>query len=901
MTDLDGYGGRGQGIQSPRWAAQATGADVARLLTSARTDAASFASLAQLAAQLLGMPSGHVSLISDAQTVLGGSGSSAGAVGNDLPAHDSVCAVTVAEGEPLVVSDASRDPRTQHLAPVRDGVVGAYLGIPLLVRGQLVGSLCVYGPEPHTWSDRDLALLQQLSASAVAELELAAQTAEHDDERLLWQLAVDAAGVGAFDWNLQTGQLRYDDRLLDLFGLDVSTFGGTIEAFQESVHPDDRERISEALSSAIASCGVYDAEYRIVLPDGDHRWVGARGRAIAGPDGSAVRVLGAAFDTTATQDEETRVARVLEAMPSAFFHLDPDWRFTYVNSHAQRLLGGIGAELEGGVMWELFPDTAGSDFETQYRGAVETGQPVEFEAYYPPPLDRWYEVRAWPTPDGLSVYFLDITDRRAAESAVAAAADRALLLAGVTDDLTKDLDIDEAAANLARAVVGPWADWSIVTLIDHPDAVRTGAESFAQLGPTWRRGLRDVAGWHVDPDRRPLVDQYMEVRLPALRDESFLARALRDEQPVVIPAGSTQAIVDVLEPGPAQDLCRRLAPASTVIVPLRGRGRLVGLLTVFRDEKSGAFTPSDVADLADAAGRAGLALDNLRLYAQQRDLAELLQRSLMTEPPSADHLQIVVRYEPAAEVAQVGGDWYDAFLQPDGATNLVIGDVVGHDSRAAAAMGQVRGLMRGIAVTTGEGPADVLTRVDRAMQTLQVQTTATAIVARLEQTQDEHDRGGITRVRWANAGHPPPLVAQRTDAPATPENKTQAVSVSTDDVKVETLWSDQAQLMLGVEPSYERSESVLTLGRGETILLYTDGLVERRGQDLYEGIDTLGTVFAELIAADIELEQLCDALLRRMLPARPEDDVALVAVRLHREDRPRPPQARPGRVPHHLQ
>jgi PAS domain S-box-containing protein len=886
-------------LRSPRWIADGatTDADVARLLVSATTDAERLEQVAQLAARLLRVPSGHVSLVSDVQTVLGGVGSSADAVGHDVPADDSVCAVTVVTDGPLVVPDASVDVRTRDLDPVRAGVVGSYLGIPLRVRDHLVGALCVYGPEARTWSDADVALLQQLSASAVAELQLAAQTAEHEDERVLWQLAVDAAGVGAFDWNLQTGLLRWDDRLLELFGLDRSTFGGTIEAFTASVHPDDRARVSDALASAIASCGVYDAEYRIVLPDGSLRWVGARGRAIADLEGRAVRVLGAAFDTTAVRDGETRVARVLEAMPTAFYHLDRDWRFTYVNAQAQRLLGAIGERIEGRVLWDLFPETAGSAFETHYRRAVDTGQAVEFEAYYPAPLDRWYEIRGWPTPDGLSVYFLDVTDRRAAESAVADAAQRAVLLASVTHDLTKDLDIGEAAANLARAVVGPWADWSVVTLVDHPDAVRTGHESEARVGRTWRRGLRDVAGWHVDPALRGTVDRYREVRIASLRDDAFLARAVREETAVVIHADATQAIIDVLEPGEAQHLCRQLAPAATVIVPLRGRGRVVGLLSVFRDADRGPFTAEDVADLADAGGRAGLALDNLRLYAQQRDLAESLQRALMTEPPAPAHLQLVVRYAPAAEVAQVGGDWYDAFMQPDGATNIVIGDVVGHDSRAAAAMGQIRGLLRGIAVTTGEGPAEVLAHVDRAMQTLQVQTTATAIVARLEQTPDELQGDGTTRVRWSNAGHPPPLVAVRSDAPATPETTATSSPLDVGEVDVAVLWPSPAELMLGVDPSFDRAESVVTLTQGQTILLYTDGLVERRGQTLGDGIETLRTVLAELVAADVELERLCDELLRRMLPARPEDDVALVAVRLHPVDLPRPAQAGPEQVP----
>ncbi len=173
-------------------------------------------------------------------------------------------------------------------------------------------------------------------------------------------------------------------------------------------------------------------------------------------------------------------------------------------------------------------------------------------------------------------------------------------------------------------------------------------------------------------------------------------------------------------------------------------------------------------------------------------------------------------------------------------------------------------------------------------------------MARLEQTPAEKMRAGVTRVRWSNAGHPPPLVAARADASSTPETKARARPVSTSEVEVTALWSDTTQLMLGVEPSHERSESVVTLSGGQTILLYTDGLVERRGQDLHDGIDSLCAAFAELVAADVELEELCDRLLRMMLPARPEDDVALVAVRLHREDRPRPLQAGTKDLPRNI-
>ena len=206
---------------------------------------------------------------------------------------------------------------------------------------------------------------------------------------------------------------------------------------------------------------------------------------------------------------------------------------------------------------------------------------------------------------------------------------------------------------------------------------------------------------------------------------------------------------------------------------------------------------------------------------------------------------------------------------------LVIGDVVGHDTEAAAAMGQLRGLLRGIATYSDAGPAEVLRGLDTSMTTLQTETLATAAVARFEQTPDEGERG-ITRMRWANAGHLPPLVVNP-------------------DGSVAELASWKGDLLLGVDDETVRRESVVTLDRGATVLLYTDGLVERRDADLDAGLVRLRDALVEL--ADLPLEQLLDDLVERLVDGTPEDDVALVAVRLHRQDRPRPAEAGPNDVP----
>ncbi|HEY1133907.1 MAG TPA: SpoIIE family protein phosphatase [Nocardioides sp.] len=830
----------------------------ARSLASRPDGLPSLNRLTELAAQLLGAESAQVSVIADDQRVMGGSGLAVSTVGARSPASESLCLLPLAQGAPVAIPDTRADDRVRTLPPVVGGAAAAYLGVPLRSGGHVVGSLCVVDSTPRTWSGADVRLLEQLAEPALAELELAALESTYEEDRAVWQLAVDAAGVGAFDWDLASGLLRWDERLLELFGHDRSSFGGTIEAFDDLVHPDDRERVGVALDRAIATCGEYAAEYRIVRPDGSLRWIAARGHAVAGPDGAAVRVLGAAYDTTTVREGEARVARTLEVMPTAFFHLDHDWRFTYANPEAERLLGGIGTDVVGHVVWELFPDAVGSDFERFYRGSVATGRPQSFEAYYPPPLDAWFEVRCWPTPDGLSVYFIEVTERRVAQDVLARAAGRAELLADVTRTLTDTLEADEAVERLAQILVPRLGDWCVITQIEGrlPDGPLSGTP--------WRRRLRDVGWWHADEARRPLVEEYAAVRVPALTDGSLVADALASREPVVVASGATERIVAILEPGRAADLCRELAPAAAVVVPLPGRGRTAGLLTVFRDAGRPSFTPEDLVMLTEVADRAGLALDNASLYAGQRDLAERLQRSLLTAPPTVAGLDVAVRYEPAAESAQVGGDWYDAFQQPRGDTlTLVIGDVIGHDATAAAAMGQVRTLLRGIAVTTGAGPAEVLHGVDLALTTLRVDTMATALVGRLERTEGPGEPRGA-RLRWSNAGHPPPLVVT--------------------DGRARTLWSTATDPLLGLLPdlaaSSARRETVADLPPGSLLLLYTDGLVERRGEVLDVGIERLCAVVTELIAEDPATDDLCDRLLRRMLPGWTEDDVALVAVRL---------------------
>jgi chemotaxis family two-component system sensor kinase Cph1 len=273
-------------------------------------------------------------------------------------------------------------------------------------------------------------------------------------------------------------------------------------------------------------------------------------------------------------------------------------------------------------------------------------------------------------------------------------------------------------------------------------------------------------------------------------------------------------------------------------------------------DRSEPWTPAQVAEAGELRTHLLEAL-----YARSRSVAraaETLQRSLLTEPIQPEGFELAVRYVPAAREAQVGGDWYDVFDQPDGSTILVIGDVVGHDTRAAATMGHLRGLLRGIAYGGSDGPAGVLRRLDAAIEGLALGAMATVLVGHMEQAEPGRT-GDVTRLRWASAGHLPPLLLDP-------------------DGVVQTLEAPRPELLLGVDPTRPRTEHETIIAPGSTLLLYTDGLVERHDQVFDEGVELLAEALTELRSRSVA--ELCDRLLERLLPEGVEDDVALLAVRL---------------------
>jgi hypothetical protein len=296
-----------------------------------------------------------------------------------------------------------------------------------------------------------------------------------------------------------------------------------------------------------------------------------------------------------------------------------------------------------------------------------------------------------------------------------------------------------------------------------------------------------------------------------------------------------------------------IMPDGQVVVPLRGTDTLHGVLAL----APRAYAGDDALDrsaLVATGQQGGVALDRAVLHEQSVSVAHELQRAMLTEHlPEIEGAGISTDYRPAERSLEVGGDWYDAFLVDDTTLALAVGDVVGHGLQSAIAMGQLRTVVRSCA-ESGVGPAGVLARVDRFVRRRGVGFGSTLVYAELDIT--------TGRLTFACAGHLPPLVtrpdggaqflwqgrwmslgvAGSTLAPGRPPAKIAA---------------DRSGLHATLPAGSEPGQGSVDLRRGETLWLYTDGLVERRGRSLRTGLEELarsaagasGTAAEELIRA----------------------------------------------------
>ncbi|MFI7610378.1 SpoIIE family protein phosphatase [Nonomuraea terrae] len=289
------------------------------------------------------------------------------------------------------------------------------------------------------------------------------------------------------------------------------------------------------------------------------------------------------------------------------------------------------------------------------------------------------------------------------------------------------------------------------------------------------------------------------------------------------------------------------------VVPVVVDGTVAAVLTVSTTGDRPPISKGDLALLRELIDEMQDRLSSTMRFQRTHRIALALQYSLLVEPPRVPGLQIIARYRASPTAAEVGGDWYDSFVLPDGATVLVIGDVAGHDLRAAVVMGQLRNMLRGLVVDRQEPPGEILARMNAAMKALYAEETASCVLARVERCEGGYE------LNYSVAGHPPPLLV-------TAGGQTRLLDAA-------------CNPLLGVPYDTPCMSAREPLPPDSTLLLYTDGLVERRGEHLDKGFERLRERASAL--GPVPLDTFCDDLLS-FLPRKTDDDVAMIALRCSR-------------------
>ena len=304
------------------------------------------------------------------------------------------------------------------------------------------------------------------------------------------------------------------------------------------------------------------------------------------------------------------------------------------------------------------------------------------------------------------------------------------------------------------------------------------------------------------------------------------------------------------------------AGETRAYMPLDAGSDTYGALALVWPERR-ELTDDDRHSIVSLRSYTAQAIQRALLLQERVDVGLTLQNAMLTRLPQPDRLTLAARYRPAGARDQVGGDWYDAVVLSDASTHLMVGDVVGHDIRAAAVMGQLRSMLRTFAWTHPEDtPARLVERLDRASDELGLGAMATLVHARIG-AEDGPCGTGARTVTWTNAGHPPALLAH-------------------DDGTVDVLGADHgvdsADPLLGAAPERDRTDHTRVLPPGATLLLYTDGLIERRGEHLDAGIDRARDAVARHRGEP--LDGFLDGVLCDLVGDDPDDDVVVLAVRV---------------------
>ncbi len=525
----------------------------------------------------------------------------------------------------------------------------------------------------------------------------------------------------------------------------------------------------------------------------------------------------------------SELAATLATVTDGFYTLDRRWCVSYLNDQAAVVFPVAKEKVLGANFWELFPEALGSDFETNKRRAMAHGEFRSFEAYYPP-LATWFAERDYPSKDGITVLFTDISARKRAEADLQAQSEQ---LREQGEEITTRVALAEAL-NAISSVVHATLDAEVIM----QRALGQGVAALSADAGTIEQ--REEESWVV-ACQQGFSGEEVGLRLNA-EQAPIASRAWARAQPF--------AIADLeLEPALNVGFPHAHGLRTVLAVPLIVRKDVRGCL-LFYGRRPRSFAAAEV-DFARKLGvTVALALDNARLYLDQRRIAQTLQENFIHPLPAVRGLELGVVAATAAAPELVGGDFSDVFLLDDSHVVVLIGDVAGKGVRAAGLTETVRSTVRAFA-TIDASPAFVLRMTNQLLLRRDVgEELVTAFLISLDTLSG--------RATFASAGHPPP-------------------------VHLRAAASELLKLPFGLPlGSFDEDyrEAQLRLTPADVLVLYTDGVTEaRRGRELF-GYERLVETVSALRAGSVqELAQgVSDAALA--FAGTLKDDLHVVVLRL---------------------
>ena len=539
----------------------------------------------------------------------------------------------------------------------------------------------------------------------------------------------------------------------------------------------------------------------------------------------------------ALRDSESRTRMILESAHDAFVAIDKDGLVISWNPAAEGMFGWTTAEAVGKPLASLIlgPDQRDAYAETKEemfarpRGSGTVSSRQELEGTRRDgtrfPIEATISRVRMGDEDVLAAFMRDLSETRR------------------RDEERAELYREQAARAEAERVTDVVR--ALQLLVDAALAHRRLDDMFEELLPRVREVLQaDAATVFLtgDDDRVsvvastvPLPDEPLTLEI----GEGLAGRVAATGIPEVLRNPAPGQLID-----PAfrdQDL------SSVICVPLTADEAITGVIQVGARRQ---FSQEDMRLLELAADRVALSIDHARVFEREHRIAETLQRSLLPERlPGIPGIGVAARYLPAAAEAEVGGDWYDVIPIPGGSVGLVMGDVAGKGLAAASMVGRLRSALRAYALE-GHDPATVVERLNRLVFTeLEESEMATLLYVLFDPADGT--------LRWVNAGHLPPLL--------------------TVGEGLAHYLEGGRSVPLGVMPFPNFEEVALKLEAGGNLLIFTDGLVERPGEHIDDGLSLL----AETVrSGPLNPEDLCDHILREMVPENgAPDDVALLSLR----------------------